>query len=149
MDESKGLLSVTIDFDRSHLFFPRIVIGILILLLLIIGITNLIKYKKRGNLKESVRAIRFFEENYDKVKLFGTIGLLVVYFWSMDHLGRLFPNQGLGFLIASIPYMFVQAMLFVGKDNVKKHLVAISVTSVLTPLFSWILFGKLFFITLP
>ncbi len=67
----------------------------------------------------------------------------------MDFVGRLFPNQGLGFLITSIPFMFVMSFLLVGKENFKNHRVSILISSVVTPLFAWILFAKLFFITLP
>ncbi len=149
MNENTGFLHITIDFDTSHLFFPKIVIGILIFLLIVIGIHSLVKYRKKGGIGTALKSYHFFAKDFDKIKLLGTIGLLAAYFYLMNRIGRLFPNQGLGFLITSIPYMFIQSSLFVGKASVRKHLAAISITSVVTPLFAWILFGKLFFITLP
>jgi hypothetical protein len=143
------LFSITIDFEKSHLFFPRIMIGVIILLLLIIGLQSLIKRLGEGNLIESLKGFRFFEENYDKIKLYGSIASVGIYFFLMDYLGSFFPNQGLGFLITSIPFMFTMSFLLVGKDNFKNHRTSIVISSIATPLLSWILFAKIFFITLP
>jgi len=149
VSEKSGFLSVAIDFDTSHLFFPRIIIGIIVLLLLIIGLQNLIRKLRNGSLRESLKSFRFFEENYDKLKLFGSIISVAVYFFLMDFIGRFFPNQGLGFLIASIPFMFVMSFLLVGKENFKNHRTSILISTVATPLLAWVLFAKMFFITLP
>lgn len=124
-------------------------IGIIILLLLIIGFKELIKRIQKGDLKESLKRINFFEENYDKLKLYGSIISVAVYFLLMDFVGRFFPNQGLGFLLTSIPFMLVMSTLLVGKENFKTHRKSIVISSVSTPLLAWILFAKLFFITLP
>ncbi len=124
-------------------------IGIIILLLIIIGLQTLVRKLRDGSLRDSVKGFRFFEKNYDKVKLFGSIISVAVYFFLMDFIGRLFPNQGLGFLFASIPFMFVMSFLLVGKENFKNHRTSILVSTVVTPLFAWFLFAKIFFITLP
>lgn len=149
MSENSDFLSISIDFETSHLFFPRIIIGVIFLLLIIIGVKELIKKIRAGNLKESLKGFRFFEENYDKIKLYGSIVSVGCYFFFMDFIGRFFPNQGLGFLITSIPFMFVMSYLLVGRDNFKNHRTSILISSVLTPLFAWVLFAKLFYITLP
>jgi hypothetical protein len=96
-----------------------------------------------------LKGFRFFEENYDKIKLYGSIASVGIYFFLMDYLGSFFPNQGLGFLITSIPFMFTMSFLLVGKDNFKNHRTSIVISSIATPLLSWILFAKIFFITLP
>lgn len=147
--ENSDFLSISIDFEKSHLFFPRIIIGVIILLLVIIGVKELVKRIRAGNLKESIKGFRFFEENYDKLKLYGSIVSVACYFYFMDIIGRFFPNQGLGFLITSIPFMFIMSFLLVGKENFKIHRTSILISSVITPLFAWILFAKLFYITLP
>lgn len=149
MSENNDFLSIAIDFETSHLFFPRIMIGIIILLLLIIGIQNLVKKIRDGSLKESIKSFHFFEENYDKLKLYGSIVSVAVYFFLMDFIGRFFPNQGLGFLITSIPFMFFMSFLLVGKAQFKNNRIAILASSLATPLFAWILFAKIFYITLP
>lgn len=149
MPENSDFFSIAIDFEKSHLFFPRIMVGVIILLLLIIGLQNLIKRLRAGNLKESLKGFRFFEENYDKIKLYGSMISVGIYFYLMDFIGRFFPNQGLGFLISSIPFMFIMSFLFIGKENFKNHRTSILISSVATPLLAWILFGKIFFITLP
>ena len=149
VSENSDFLSVTIDFETSHLYFPKIIIGIIILLLLTIGIKELVKKLRQGNLKEGLMSFKFFEENYDKLKLFGSIISVALYFFLMDFIGRFFPNQGLGFLFASIPFMFFLSFLLVGRENIRNHRVSILISSVVTPLFAWILFAKLFYITLP
>ncbi len=149
MPESSDFLSIIIDFDTSHLFFPKIMIGVIILLLLIIGIKELVTRLRNGSLKRDLKGFRFFEKNYNKIKLYGSIISVAVYFFLMDFVGGFFPNQGLGFLFTSIPFIFVMSFLLVGKDNFKKHRISILISSVVTPLFSWILFAKMFYITLP
>lgn len=149
VSEDSDFLSINIDFETSHLFFPRIIIGVIILLLVIIGVKELTKKIRTGNLKKSFKEFRFFEENYDKLKLYGSIISVACYFFFMNYIGRLFPNQGLGFLFASIPFMFIMSFLLVGKENFKIHRTSILISSVITPLFAWILFAKLFYITLP
>jgi tripartite-type tricarboxylate transporter receptor subunit TctC len=62
------------DFNQSHLFFPKIMGWILLLLFLIILIKEL--PKKIRNYKSGKR-FKFFNEGYDKVKLFGSIILII------------------------------------------------------------------------
>lgn len=149
MQGEGGFLSITIDFQQSHLFFPRIMIGVIIVLVVAIAIKELLSRARKGTLKELFKGFSFFEPGFNKAKLFGTFGLVILYFVLMDYVGRLFPNEGLGFLSTSIPFMLALSVLFAGKEVVKKHWIAIVVSSVVTPLAAWLLFGKLFFITLP
>ncbi len=140
-----ALTSIEIDFEQSHLFFPRIIIGILVLLLIVIAVMHLprkIKEIKNGD------KFSFFEENYDKVKLFSTIAIIMIYFKLMEYVGSLFPNMGYGFLFTSIVFMFAISLLFIGKST-KRKMIAITLNSVITPALAWFIFGYLFHITLP
>ena len=99
-DTASSLLAVKIDFDQSHLFFPRIIMCLLLLLLVIIAVLygrNFFQDIRAGR-----RRVRFFQENYDKIRLLGTIIGVVIYFVLMDYVGTLFPNTGLGFLLVSL-----------------------------------------------
>jgi len=148
-NQSNGFLSVSIDFDKSHLYFPRIIVSILAILLVIIIIRAVLERRCARRAGEKTEPFHFFEKDYDKLRLFGTLGLAIVYFFSMDRVGRLFPNEGFGFLFTSIPFMILLSFLFVGKGKIKAHLIPILLSSVLTPLTVWIVLGQLFHITLP
>ncbi len=140
-----ALTNIQIDFEQSHLFFPRIIITILAILLVVIAIMHLphkIQQFKNGD------KMRFFEENYDKFKLFSTIALIMIYFKAMEVVGGFFPNMGYGFLFTSIVFIFVISLLFIGKST-KKKLIAITLNSIITPALAWFIFGYLFHITLP
>lgn len=145
------LLSISIDFGTSHLFFPRIVIAFIVFMLIFKGIIQLIKHLKQHDLAESLKKFHFFEPDTDKAKLVGALVLIPLYFFAMDKIGGLFPNMGLGFLIASIPFMMVTSFLFVHNETSrhKKAAITIITTSVLVPLIVWLVFAKLLFITLP
>lgn len=139
------LASIKIDFAQSHLFFPRIIIGILIGLAIIMAIKylpNKIREIKEGQSK------KFFVENYDKFKLYSTIVLIALYFKGMEWIGSFFPNMGYGFLIVSIIFMLSISILFIGEKSKKKLLFAI-INSLATPILAWYIFGILFHISLP
>lgn len=139
------LLSVKIDFEQSHLYFPRIIVALLILLIIAIAIIHLpsrIREIRNGHKH------RFFIENYNKIKLYGTIFLIAAYFKGMEIVGGFFPNMGYGFLISSIIFMLLISMLFVEKLT-KKTIITLVVNSLLTPTLAWYIFGVLFHISLP
>lgn len=99
-----SLLSVKIDFAKSHTFFPTIIIWILFILLALIFIFNGIPYLRslfRGEI-----SLNFSLEHVDKIRLPGTLILIVAYFMLMDYVGAFFPNMGYGFLFVSIPFIF-------------------------------------------
>lgn len=145
------LLSISIDFGTSHLFFPKIIIAFIVFMLIFKGVAAFAKHLKHHDLAESLKKYRFFEPDMDKAKLIGALVLIPLYFLAMDRIGLLFPNMGMGFLIASIPFMLLSSFLFVGKEDSRKRNVVIAVvsTSVLVPLIVWLLFTKMLFITLP
>jgi hypothetical protein len=145
-DTASSILAVTIDFDQSHLFFPRIIMCLLLLLLAIIAVLYGRKFFQ--DIRAGRRHVRFFQENYDKIRLFGTIIGVVIYFVLMDYVGTLFPNTGLGFLLVSIPFMLFLSLLYV-HDLDRKKTIIILLNSTIAPLTAWYILGNLFNITLP
>lgn len=141
-----SLLEVSIDFDQSHLFFPKLVVTLLAGMLLLIAVIH------RARLVEIVRTrgagLSFFEENADKFRLFSTLGLIVIYFVSMDYVGQLFPNTGLGFLFCSIAFVAALSLVYVHKVT-RSVLLVIGCNALIAPLTVWYVLGSLFDITLP
>nr|WP_067293911.1 tripartite tricarboxylate transporter TctB family protein [Marinobacterium profundum] len=141
-----SLLEVSIDFDQSHLFFPRLVLGLLAGMLVLIVALNY------GRLAEIVRTrgagLAFFEANADKFRLFSTLALVIAYFVAMDYVGQLFPNTGLGFLFSSMAFMFSLSLVYV-HEVTRRVLLVISSNALIAPLVAWYVLGTLFNITLP
>ncbi|WP_102347742.1 tripartite tricarboxylate transporter TctB family protein [Bacillus sp. Marseille-P3661] len=132
----KDLLTIEMTYSEYHLIFPKIISTILIFLLILIVLTNVRKRIKQGKFKFQPR---FFKEDYDKLKFFGTIVLLIVYVSSLEIIG---------FLAASILFMFLIMLLFIG--NFKRKTIIVSIAnSVTTSVVIWYLFGTVFNITLP
>ncbi len=131
------LLTIELSYNNYHLLFPRIIISILIILGIVLLITNIIKRVKNGNLTSF--SFTFFVDNYDKVKLFGTAVLLIVYAGTLEIIG---------FIPASVLFMFLVTLLYIG--NIRKKSIMISVSnSLATTIIVWYVFGQLFDITLP
>ncbi|MGM0903540.1 MAG: tripartite tricarboxylate transporter TctB family protein [Bacillota bacterium] len=133
----KELLTIDIKYDEYHIIFPKIIMGILILLVVLMLIKALVKKVRDGSLTQF--KFKFFEENFDKLKLFGTIGLIVVYVFFLEIIG---------FIASSIVFMFLLTILLRG--NFQRNTIVISViNSVTTSVLVWFFFGYLFDITLP
>jgi putative tricarboxylic transport membrane protein len=95
--------------------------------------------RKRIKEKNFKFQLKIFKPNYDKLKFFGTIGLLIVYVFALEIIG---------FLTASILFMFIIMLLFIG--NFKRKTIIVSIAnSVTTSVIIWYLFGTVFNITLP
>lgn len=139
------LLTITVDFATSHWYFPKIIIGILIILGIGMAIVHL---PRKIKAVKSEHKVGFFVENYDKVKLYGSIALIAAYFKAMEIVGAMFPNMGYGFLFCSIVFIFVASVLFLRKPT-KRQWIVLIVNSIVTPVFVWYVFGVLFFISLP
>lgn len=125
-------------YSTSHLFFPKIIITLLVVLGLIILVPKALAAAKAGKAGGGEK-YHFFVENYDKLKLFGTVGLMVLYVLALDLVG---------FLPASILFVFLFNVLFCGTLE-KKSLAVSAVISVVFPVAVWLIFGKLFNVTLP
>lgn len=133
------LFKIKIVHSQSHLVFPKIVIGILIILLIVILIQGYLKAKRENRQLFSLKGKRFFIENYDKVKLFGSILLFILYILSLDLLG---------FLISSIIFITLFNLLFAPNRNLKSLINSVLI-SVIASFALWYLFGYVFNITLP
>lgn len=146
MEKQSGPFSVAIDFERSHLFFPNIIHWVLVILALMIVLVH-------G--REIVRHVQGWSESYrehgldyDRLRLFGTLGLVIAYFLLMEWVGQFFPNTGMGFLLVSMPFMALLSLLYVHDLN-RGKLLAILACAIIAPLSAWYVLAQLFFITLP
>ena len=125
--------------STSHWVIPRIVMGILVVLLVIIGIQRLIHCRKTGTPFIQLKNYRFYRPGWDKVKLLGGILTFVAYIYLMEFLT---------FLPASIISIFIFNVLF-DNERTKKSMITSGVISVGFSVFIWLIFGVLFRITLP
>ena len=125
--------------STSHWVMPRIVMGILVVLLVIIWIQRLIHCRKTGTPFIQLKNYRFFRPGWDKVKLLGGILTFVAYIYLMEFLT---------FLPASIISIFIFNVLF-DNERTKKSMITSGVISVGFSVFIWLIFGVLFRITLP
>ena len=139
MDE---LLRVTVDFDRSHLIFPRLIGIILALLGLAIAITH-----RRAIMASGGMWARTFA-NMDRPRFFGTLALTVIYFLMMVPVGDLWPNTGLGFLICSIPFVAIISILYM-HERTARNMIPALIVAVIAPTLVWWLFTYVFALTLP
>ena len=134
-------MRINVVYSTQHWIFPIITIGILVLLGAL-----LIVLEGRARIKAGkgffVKPGRFFAENYDKIKFWGCIVLMFVYFFFLDKVG---------FTIWSIICLFLFNTLFANKKQLKNpryHLASLIISVVACVIIS-ILFGTLFAITLP
>lgn len=138
----QSFTQVQIDFSTSHLIFPYIVVAILGLLGLAILVTRWQRISGAGVFWRSTL------EKLDAVRLFGSIALTVIYFLLMVPIGDFWPNTGLGFLLCSVPYVFLTGLLFMHAHNVRQ-IWPLAVVALVAPLLVWWLFTDIFFLTLP
>lgn len=130
---------VPVTYSTSHTVFPRIVLGILAILAVILLIQGILKARKENRSFLSWKGTRFFTEHYDKAKLFGTIIGLVAYILLMPILG---------FIPASLLFIFFFNVLYAGRWGKKDLAISLSIAAVET-MTVWFIFGYLFEITLP
>ena len=134
-------MRINVVYSTQHWIFPIITIGILVIL----GVL-LIVLEGRARVKAGkgffVKPGAFFEKNYDKIKFWGTLVLLVVYFFFLDKIG---------FTIWSIICLFLFNTLFANKEQMKnpKYHITSAIISVVACVIISLVFGTLFTITLP
>ena len=134
-------MRINLVYSTQHWIMPTIIITILVILGLAIIVTEGLARMKAGN-GFFTKPGRFFAENYDKVKLWGCLVLMVAYFALLNVIG---------FTVCSIVFVFLFNTLFAGPDRMKDkkyHLVSLLISVVSVMLVS-ILFGVFFDITLP
>lgn len=132
-------MNIKVVYSESHYFFPKIIIGIIALLSVIILIQKIIEIQKNKKANIEKKSFRFFEPGFDKVKLFGSLALFIAYVACL---------KPLGFLLASIIFIFLFNVLFCATLKWKSLLVSVAV-SVISSTTVWYIFGVVFRITLP
>ena len=88
---------------NMHFFFPYLIGSICLILLVIILIQRAIKCKKEGTPFINFKGYHFFRENYDKVKLWGSVILFILYIICLPILH---------FAWASVIFIFLFNVLF-------------------------------------
>ena len=132
-------LKIPVVYSTSHEIFPKIVFGILVILAIIIFVQYVLKQRKAKEALFSLKGKQFFEKDYDKVKLFGSLILLFAF---------VFLLKPLGFIPAGILFMSLFNVLFTGRFGKKDILISVGIAVVET-MIVWFVFGYLFEITLP
>ncbi|WP_108445910.1 tripartite tricarboxylate transporter TctB family protein [Halomonas denitrificans] len=141
-----SLLSVSIDFETSHLFFPRIIhwlMGGLFALVLALNVVPFLAAVRRGE-----RTLPILGESMDKFRFFGTLALIAAYFYLMDVVGNLFPYTGYGFLFVSVVFVFLMSLMYM-HTRTKRKVVTAAINAIVAPSLAWFILAKLFQITLP
>ncbi len=151
------MFTVSYKPSTSHWIFPPIIMWILGILFAIMLILKIIRCKKSGTPFFGFLKSRIFVENWDKARLIGTVLLFVLYIVFMDIIG---------FLAASIVFVFCYNVLYAGIGQLKEIPAAVKsraplknaafrsvlISLVMAVVFStliWFLFGQVFRITLP
>lgn len=140
------LLSVSIDFETSHLYFPTIIHWIMAGLFAVILVTKVAPFLvavKRGE-----RTLPIVRESMDGFRFFGTLALIVAYFYLMTVVGDMFPYTGYGFLFVSMAFVFLMSLMYL-HEWTKKAITIVVVNAVVAPSLAWFVLAKLFTITLP
>ncbi len=128
---------INVVYSTEHWIVPRIVIGVLIIMLAAIIITEgRARVKEGGAFFE--KPGKFFKDGYDKKKLWGSLILFV---------GFIFVIDKVGFTVTSIIFVFLFNLLYTGTG--KKQIIVSVIIAIVAPLLISILFGVIFNITLP
>ena len=136
------LTAVTVDFDTSHLLFPKIIAVVLLML----GVMILIQERKRIAASGAYWQVIF--TRMDKPRFFGTLVATIIYFSAMVPVGDLWPNTGLGFLICSIVYVFLVDCIFLHERN-RRSVIPVAMTAIIAPALVWFLYCHWVFLEIP
>lgn len=128
---------ILVVYSTEHWIVPIITMGVLVVLLAAIILTE-----GRARVQEGKpffqKPGRFFLENYDKMKLWGTLLLFA---------GYIFALGVIGFTVTSLIFVFLFNVLYTGTS--KKALIGSAVIAVVASLLISVMFGIVFNITLP
>jgi hypothetical protein len=127
-----------VQYSTSHLFFPKIVIAILVILAVIIVTKNVI-IRVRNKQPVVKMDWKFFVPDADLCMLFGSLALFILYILALDFLG---------FLTASLIFIFLFNLLFCRTLKPKSVFISV-VISVVSCVSVWYLFSVVFNISLP
>lgn len=128
---------INVVYSTEHWIMPIIVMGILAVLLIAIIVTEG-RARVQAGKPFFAKPGRFFKENYDKLKLFGTLVLFAAYIFCLDIIG---------FTVTSLIFVFLFNVLYTGFG--KKQMIMSAVITVIAVLLISVLFGVVFNITLP
>ncbi|WP_146586058.1 tripartite tricarboxylate transporter TctB family protein [Puniceibacterium confluentis] len=137
-----SFFDVTVDFDRSHLIFPILVSAVLAVLGAVILAT------RRAEIGAALAATPRWPAGTDRMRLFGTVVLVIIYFLAMERIGRAIPNRGFGFLFASAPFVLAISLLYMHGLSRRRVIIAV-LNAVIAPLVVWFILSSLFNISLP
>lgn len=133
----EGKKMIQIVYSTQHWIVPRIVMVILAVLLFAVIVTEGTARVKAGE-TFFVKPGKFFNDGYDRMKLWGTLILFIAYIACLDILG---------FTATSIIFVFLFNVLYAGTS--KKSLILSVILAVASSLIISVMFGVLFNITLP
>jgi len=139
------LLKIDLSYSNYHTVFPKLIIYLLILLgivLIIKAVVNKIKLKRVTTEDQDSNNDNEKDQSKEKfnVKMFvGSIILLIIYGFALDWFG---------FFFTTIIFIILSTLLYIGSMNKKSFLISIS-NAVATTVIIYLVFGKLFDITLP
>jgi hypothetical protein len=133
-----NFLAIKIVHSQSHMFFPKIIITVLAILFVIMMVQRYFDRKKQ-NKPFINHDFKFFIKGFDKIKLFGTVILLVLYVGTMNITG---------FLLGSIIFISLFNILYAGSKEIKSIIASIGIAS-LESVIVWYVFGQLLAVTLP
>lgn len=137
------LLREWLKIRNMHLFFPYFIGAICGILLVIILIQRAIKCRKEGTPFINFKGYHFFRSGYDKVKLWGSLILFVLYIVCLPVLH---------FAWTSVVFIFLFNVLFEmkpGKPFEAKSVLISAVIALASSWGVWYLFYQVFNITLP
>ena len=128
---------IQVVYSTQHWIVPHIVMGILVVLLAAIILTEGMARVKNGE-PFFKKPGKFFIDNCDYVKLFGTLVLFIAFIACLNVIG---------FTVSSIIFVFLFNVLYAGVAP--KSLVVRIIIALVSSLAIAVLFGVVFNITLP
>lgn len=129
---------IQVVYSTEHWIVPRIVMGVLVVLLLAIIITEGLAKKKAQAAGTQAAAKGFFKSDADFKKLIGSFILFI---------GYVFCLEIIGFTVTSLVFVLLFNLLYAGLE--KKAIIHSIIISVVASLLISIMFGVVFNITLP
>lgn len=133
-----SFFKLEVQYSTSHLFFPKIVIAILLILAVIIVAKNVV-IRVRNKQPAIKLSWKFFVPEADFFMLFGSLVLFILYIMALDFLG---------FLVSSLIFIFLFNLLFCRTLKIKSALISL-VISLISCVSVWYLFSVVFNISLP
>ncbi|MDR1932357.1 MAG: tripartite tricarboxylate transporter TctB family protein [Spirochaetales bacterium] len=133
-----SFFKLEVQYSTSHLFFPKIVIGILVVLAVIMAVKYALA-RARGKQPLVSRNWSFFVKDADFFMLFGSLGLFILYILAL---------KPLGFLVSSLIFIFLFNLLFCRTFKLKSVFISL-IISVISCVLVWYLFSVVFNISLP